>query len=94
MRVATVEKDGQYTIALVNVTQNSVKINIQSSNLPKLENVRQYNYVEGKMILEGDYKQHPNIENLLLDCKIGHAIEVSAASFVLLTNMGEVNNKL
>ncbi|MFI3262104.1 MAG: hypothetical protein R3Y26_04245 [Rikenellaceae bacterium] len=87
VKVAATQKDDKYTIILVNVTDSTHTITLNSESLAKIENVKQFNYIEGDMILEGDNKQLPNREGLTINLNRGANFELPSASMIVLTNL-------
>ncbi|TKD62509.1 hypothetical protein [Flavobacterium sp. ASW18X] len=85
------EKDGKYTIALVNSHYVSYPINLKSNDLESIS-VAKYSYKanqDGSFIGAVDLNGFaiPETENIALNLKEGVTIELEGQSFVLFTNM-------
>ncbi len=87
VRVATIENGGAHTIAMINISDSLRTVELRSSQLSKIENLRQYNYIEGDIILDGELLQLPNETNVDMDLEEGYSVELPKNSMILLTNM-------
>ena len=82
-------KDGQRTVAVVNVSREPRHVRIESSGWGRLEGVVRYRYGEGLMRTEGDHVLLPDAADLKIDLAAGAEYELPGESMILLT---EQNN--
>lgn len=87
VRAVAIEHNGKHTIAVVNVTSNEQKVNIKSSSLKALKNLKQYHYYENEIIRKGDCEQLPNKVNVSLNLKKGEAFTIPSNGLLVLTNL-------
>lgn len=89
VRAIAVSHNGKYTLGVVNVSGHTRTVSLKSTSMPVLENVRQYNYIEGDILKEGDCMQLPNATGMSLDLKKGLFLELPSEGLVVYTNMNE-----
>ncbi len=87
VRVATVELDGKYSIAMINISQSTRSVELNSETLSELGEIREYRYVEGDILLSGELKQLPNSSDITMNLKTGYCVELPASSMILFTNI-------
>lgn len=87
IKMAVAEHDGSHTIILINVSDEAHSVDIKSTDIAVLRDMRQYNYIEGDMILEGDNRQLPNAEDIKMNLKDGYNVELPSQSMIVYTNM-------
>lgn len=86
IKAISVSKDGKNMIAAVNVSSKEAKINLISSGLPVLNNVKRFVYAKDKLKLEGDHNLLPNQINITLDLKKNKRETIPAEGLLVLTN--------
>ena len=87
VRAVVVEADGKYTLGVLNVSGTAKTVSFRSNSMPLWNNVRQYQYVEGQILKEGDCTQLPNATGLKLDFENGLFLELPTEGLIVYTNM-------
>jgi hypothetical protein len=94
LRAVAGEKNGKYTIAIVNSNFTSYEINLKMENGATLTAINSYKYISGTGAAFTGKKDSngfalPEETNITLDFKAGNskAISISGQSFLLFTNM-------
>ena len=82
-------KDGQRTVAVVNVSREPRHVRIESSGWGRLEGVVRYRYGEGLMRTEGDHVLLPDAADLGIDLAVGAEYELPGESMILLTEQND-----
>lgn len=80
------EKDGNYMLAVVNVSKNEKQVKLHSNNMKSLLACKKYIYSEGTLKTEGDHMLYPNEENIELNLEEGEFVSMPAESLIVYTN--------
>ncbi|MDP5200364.1 cellulase family glycosylhydrolase [Flavobacterium sp. DG2-3] len=86
LKAVSVSKDGKNMIAIVNVSNQNLKVNLTSKNLPVLEKVKSFAYAKNQLKLEGDHTMLPNKTNFTLHLKDNTTQTIPAEGLLVLTN--------
>ena len=86
VKAIAVEKDGKHMLAVVNVSKQSKNVQLQSSSLSSLENVKQFIYAKESLIKKGDHALEPNERELTLNLNDGVTVQMPSESLIVYTN--------
>lgn len=86
VKAIAVEKDGKHMLAVVNVSEQSKNVQLQSSSLSSLENVKQFIYAKESLIKKGDHALEPNERELTLNLNDGVTVQMPSESLIVYTN--------
>lgn len=79
-------KGDKYMIAMVNVSLKETKISLTTTELPILNNMKQFIYAKGKLLLEGDHVLLPSKKGFKLNLKKNIKEVIPAEGIIVLTN--------
>lgn len=86
VKAIAVRKGDKYMIAMVNVSSKVTNVSLASTELPILNNMKQFIYANGKLILEGDHLLLPSKKGFELNFKKNIKEVIPAEGIIVLTN--------
>lgn len=86
VKAIAVTKGDKYMIAVVNVSLKETKISLTTTELPILNNMKQFIYAKGKLLLEGDHVLLPSKKGFELNLKKNIKEVIPAEGIIVLTN--------
>ncbi len=88
VKAITIEKDGKYMLAVVNVSKENKTVKLQSAGteLASLNDAKKFLYAKGKLIKKGDHAIKPNKRGLSLNLSEGIVAEMPSESLIVYTN--------
>jgi hypothetical protein len=87
VRAIAIDYKGKTTIGIVNVSGKSKRIAIKSDTMPIIQNARQYDYIKGKILKDGDCMQRPNRIGLNINLKDNFIIKLPKNGMIIYTNI-------
>jgi len=85
------EKNGEYTIAMVNIGNSAVTFNLKTDMDINLEGVKKYVYEDGNYLTDEDGFALPAGENLTLNLKKGETVHINPQSVLVFTSIKDQN---
>jgi len=88
VKAITIEKDGKYMLAVVNVSEDEKTVKLQStgSELVTLSDAKKFLYAKGKLIKKGDHEIEPNETGLSINLSEGTVAKMPSESLIVYTN--------
>lgn len=86
VKAIAVTKGGKYMIAMVNVSSKEKNISLTTTELPILNNMKQFIYAKGKLLLEGDHELLPSKNGFELNLNKNIKEVIPAEGIIVLTN--------
>jgi len=87
VKAAAIEKDGKYTLAVVNVSEHNKDVILKSKNLSKIRNMKLFLYAKGTLKKDEECGLLPESEGQTLDLCRGASLCLPGESLALYTNI-------
>ncbi|UII20686.1 hypothetical protein [Fulvivirga ligni] len=85
IKAIALNKNGQYMLAVVNVSQESHSVKIQSTDLKSLQGANKYIYSKNTLKKEGDHGLLPNETDLNINLSEGVSLDMPAESLIVIS---------
>lgn len=86
VKAVAIEKDGKYTLAVVNVSKQRKNIIMRSGNLNKIKNMKLFVYAKDSLKKDKECGLLPEAKALTLDLNRGVSLDLQGESLTLYTN--------
>lgn len=86
IKAVAIEKDGKYTLAVVNVSKQRKSIIMKSKKFHKIKNMKLFIYAKDSLKKDKEFGLLPEAKALTLDLNRGVSLDLQGESLTLYTN--------